>query len=68
MDRKVRAQRKPEDPRPSSESLGNCHPTELAVRIKRPDGSRFLLLVPLDHLDRVMALAEGEFGDKNIEL
>jgi hypothetical protein len=38
------------------------------VRIRRPDGSSFLLRVPGEHLQRVMDLANGEFGDKTIDL
>jgi hypothetical protein len=36
------------------------------VRVSRPDGSTFLLRVPGEHLDRVLDLAKGEFGDKTI--
>lgn len=36
------------------------------VRIRRPDGSTALLRVPGEHLQRVMDLACGEFGDPSI--
>lgn len=38
------------------------------VRIRRPDGKETLLRVPGEHLQRVMDLAVGEFGDKSIVL
>jgi hypothetical protein len=37
------------------------------VRVKRPDGKEILLRVPEEHLQRVMDLASGEFGDKSIK-
>jgi hypothetical protein len=36
------------------------------VRMRRPDGSEYMLRVPAEHLQRVMDLAAGEFGDKTI--
>jgi hypothetical protein len=36
------------------------------VRMTRPDGRSYLLRVPGEHLDRLMALAAGEFGDTSI--
>jgi hypothetical protein len=42
-------------------------PTEALVRVRRPDGREFLLRVPGEHLQRVMDLAAGEFGDKTIK-
>lgn len=36
------------------------------VRVRRPDGSEKILKVPAEHLDRLLALAAGEFGDKSI--
>lgn len=57
--------------RPTAESdvpIGT-HPTDkLLVRMKRADGSTYLLRVPEEHLQRVMDLANGEFGDKSIDL
>lgn len=41
---------------------------EALVRIRRPDGREILLRVPGEHLQRVMDLAAGEFGDKSIIL
>ena len=38
----------------------------ILVRVRRPDGSEKILKVPAEHLDRLLALAEGEFGDKSI--
>lgn len=38
------------------------------VRIRRPDGKEIHLLVPMEHLPRLLELANGEFGDKSIEL
>lgn len=36
------------------------------VRIRRPDGRETLLRVPAEHWERVIALADGEFGDQSI--
>jgi hypothetical protein len=36
------------------------------VRMRRPDGSTYLLNVPGEHMSRVIALASGEFQDKTI--
>lgn len=36
------------------------------VRMRRPDGREFFLRVPGEHLQRVMDLACGEFGDPSI--
>ena len=36
------------------------------VRCRRPDGKETILKVPAEHLDRLIALASGEFGDKSI--
>ncbi len=41
---------------------------EALVRIRRPDGREVLLRVPGEHLQRVMNLANGEFGDESILL
>jgi hypothetical protein len=38
------------------------------VRLRRPDGTEALVRVPGEHLQRVMDLANGEFGDKSIIL
>lgn len=40
----------------------------LLVRVRRPDGREVFLRVPYDHLERVMELANGEFGDPSITL
>ena len=40
----------------------------MLVRVRRPDGKETLLRVPGEHLQRVMDLANGEFGDKSIVL
>lgn len=47
-----------------TDASGNVPPA--FVRVRRPDGSECVLKVPGEHLDRVLALAEGEFGDKSI--
>jgi hypothetical protein len=36
------------------------------VRVRRQDGSEKILRVPAEHLQRVMDLACGEFGDPSI--
>lgn len=36
------------------------------VRVRRPDGKETWLRVPAEHWERVVELAEGEFGDKSI--
>lgn len=36
------------------------------VRVRRPDGSEKVLRLPAEHLQRVMDLAAGEFGDPSI--
>ncbi len=41
---------------------------DILVRMRRPNGSTFDLAVPIEHLQRVMDLANGEFGDKSIVL
>lgn len=38
------------------------------VRLRRPDGRVTLVRVPGEHLQRVMDLACGTFGDKSILL
>lgn len=38
------------------------------ARVTRPDGTTFLLRIPNEHFDRVVALASGEFGDKTIAI
>lgn len=43
-------------------------PDDVIVRIRRPDGSTRLLRIPGEHLQRVMDLANGEFGDPSIVL
>lgn len=40
----------------------------MLVRVRRPDGKETLLNVPDEHLQRVMDLAVGEFGDPSILL
>lgn len=42
--------------------------SDCIVIIKRPDGKVTKLRVPEEHIQRVMDLANGEFGDKSIEL
>ena len=39
----------------------------MLVRLTRPNGSSVIVRVPPEHIERVMALASGEFGDKSIE-
>ena len=41
---------------------------KLIVRMRRPDGRVTRVLVPAEHLQRVMDLANGEFGDPSIDL
>lgn len=41
---------------------------EKLVRIKRSDGTTFLLAVPEEHVQRVIELAKGDFGDKSVVL
>lgn len=41
---------------------------DFLVRMRRPDGREYLLRVPGEHLQRVMDLANGEFGDPSIIL
>lgn len=36
------------------------------MRVRRPDGSEKVIRVPAEHLQRVMDLASGEFGDPSI--
>ena len=43
-------------------------PDECMMRLKRADGSTKLVKFPAEHLQRVMDLANGEFGDKSIDL
>lgn len=43
-------------------------PETALVRMRRPDGTEFLLRVPGEHLQRVMDLANGEFWDRSIVL
>lgn len=38
------------------------------VRLRRPDGREVKCRVPGEHLQRLMDLANGEFGDKSILL
>jgi len=38
------------------------------VRVRRPDGKETILRVPEEHLQRVLDLANGEFGDRTIVL
>ncbi len=38
------------------------------VMLRRPDGREVQVRVPNEHLQRVMDLANGEFGDPNILL
>lgn len=40
----------------------------ILVRVRKPDGQEILLRVPGEHLQRVMDLAVGEYGDKSIIL
>lgn len=46
----------------------DVNPDEALVRVRRPDGVETLLRVPGEHLQRVIDLACGEFGDKSIVL
>lgn len=48
--------------------MADVKPDDALVRVRRPDGRTFLLRVPGEHLQRVMNLANGEFGDKSILL
>jgi hypothetical protein len=41
---------------------------EMLVRLRRPDGKETLMRIEGEHLQRVMDLANGEFGDKSIDL
>lgn len=43
-------------------------PTEILAILKRPDGSIKVVRIPSEHLGRLVELANGEFGDKSIEL
>ncbi len=43
-------------------------PTDALVRMRRPDGREYLLRVPGEHLQRLVDLACGEFGDPSIIL
>lgn len=43
-------------------------PKDCIVGLKRPDGTVKLVRVPGEHWERVLDLASGEFGDKNIIL
>lgn len=45
---------------------GVTEPTDCLVRIRRPDGRETLLRVPGEHLQRVLDLAAGEFGDRTV--
>jgi hypothetical protein len=36
------------------------------VRLRRPDGTEKILRLPAEHMQRVMDLAAGEFGDPTI--
>lgn len=38
------------------------------ARLRRPDGTEVLVSIPEEHFQRVMGLANGEFGDKSIIL
>lgn len=40
----------------------------ILVAVTRPDGIKIVLRVPEEHLQRVMDLANGEFGDKSIDI
>jgi len=40
----------------------------ILVRLRRPDGRETIVRVPGEHLQRVMDLANGEFGDTSIDL
>lgn len=40
----------------------------IRVRLKRPDGKITEMKIQDEHLQRVMDLANGEFGDKSILL
>lgn len=44
------------------------YPADVLVRVKRPDGSIKWLRVPAEHWPRVLELANGEFGDKTIDM
>jgi hypothetical protein len=47
--------------------MANCV-DECLMRLKRPDGTVKLVKFPAEHLQRVMDLANGEFGDPSIDL
>lgn len=42
--------------------------SDILVRLRRPDGRSVVVRVPGEHLQRVMDLACGEFGDPSIVL
>ena len=44
------------------------YPEDLLAILRRPDGSVKVIRIPAEHIQRVMDLANGEFGDKSIEL
>ena len=52
----------------SDPDVSGIRPDEALVRVRRPDGKETLPRVPGEHLQRVMDLANGEFGDKSIDL
>lgn len=43
-------------------------PEDIVARVTRPDGTVKWLRIPGEHLQRVMDLANGEFGDASIDL
>lgn len=48
--------------------LNGRYAADCLVYLKRPDGSIKVIRVPPEHWARVLELANGEFGDKSIEL
>ena len=52
----------------SADETPRLAPTDALVRMKRPDGRTYYLRVDGEHLQRVMDLANGEFGDRTIDL
>lgn len=41
---------------------------DILVRLRRPDGRETIVRVPGEHLQRLMDLANGEFGDTSIQI
>lgn len=49
-------------PTANSDTALRLAPTDAIVRMRRPDGREYLLRVPSEHLDRLIAIAVEEFG------